>query len=53
MPAFRLVLDILNTHLLASLHETCPAQEERRIAKRLEFHYRPKDESWLNVKEIV
>ena len=38
----RVVLDNLNTHRLASLYETFPAPEARRIAKRLEFHYTPK-----------
>ena len=32
----------LNTHRAASLYETFPAAEARRIAKRLEFHYTPK-----------
>ena len=52
----RLVLDnpvsstgqALNTHRVASLYETFPAAEARRIAKRLEFHYTPKHGSWLN-----
>ena len=48
----RLVLDNLNTHRLASLYETFPAQEARRIANRLEFHYTPKHGSWLNMAEI-
>ena len=38
----------LNTHRPASLYETFPAAEARRIAKRLEFHYTPKHGSWLN-----
>ena len=48
----RLVLDNLNTHRVASLYETFPAAEARRIAKRLEFHYTPKHGSWLNLAEI-
>ena len=48
----RLVLDNLNTHRTASLYETFPAEEARRIAKRLEFHYTPKHGSWLNMAEI-
>ena len=48
----RLVLDNLNTHHAASLYETFPAAEARRIAKRLEFHYTPKHGSWLNMAEI-
>ena len=38
----------LNTHRPASLYETFPAAEARRIAKRLEFHYTPKHGSWLH-----
>ena len=49
-PIVRVVLDnpvsstgqALNTHRTASLYETFPAVEARRIAKRLEFHYTPK-----------
>ena len=42
VPVIRLVLDNLNTHRMASLYETFPAAEARRIAKRLEFHHTPK-----------
>ena len=52
VPVIRLVLDNLNTHRVASLYETFPAAEARRIAKRLEFHYTPKHGSWLNMAEI-
>lgn len=48
----RLVLDNLNTHSVASLYETFPAPEARRLAERIEFHYTPKHGSWLNVAEI-
>ena len=56
VPVVRVVLDnpvsstgqALNTHRVASLYETFPAVEARRIAKRLEFHYTPKHGSWLN-----
>ena len=48
----RVVLDNLNTHRRASLYETFPAAEARRIAKRLEFHHTPKHASWLNMAEI-
>ena len=44
----RVVLDNLNTHRRASLYETFPAEEARRITRRLEFHYTPKHGSWLN-----
>ena len=46
------VLDNLNTHRMASLYETFPAPEARRIAQRLEFHYTPKHGNWLNMAEI-
>ena len=42
------VLDNLNTHRMASLYETFPAAEARRIVRRLEFHHTPKHASWLN-----
>ena len=52
VPVVRVVLDNLNTHRMASLYETFPASEARRIARRLEFHYTPKHGSWLNIAEI-
>ena len=52
VPVIRLVLDNLNLHRMASLYETFPAPEARRIASRLEFHYTPKHGSWLNMAEI-
>ena len=52
VPVIRLVLDNLNTHRVASLYETYPPAEARRIAKRLEFHHMPKHGSWLNMTEI-
>jgi len=48
----RVVLDNLNTHRMASLYETFPAAEARRIVKRLKFHHTPKHASWLNMAEI-
>jgi hypothetical protein len=44
--------DNLNTHTLASLYETFPAEEAFRIAQKLEIHYTPKHGSWLNIAEI-
>ena len=41
VPVIRLVLDNLNTHRMASLYETFPAPEARRIARRPEFHHTP------------
>ena len=52
VPVVRVVLDNLNTHRMASLYETFPPAEARRIAKRLEFHYTPKHGSWLNMAEM-
>ena len=52
VPVIRLVLDNLNTHRKASLYQTFPAAEARRIAKRLEFHDTPKHGRWLNMAEI-
>ncbi len=37
VPVIRMVLDNLNTHRMASLHETFPPAEARRIAQRLNF----------------
>ncbi len=51
-PVVRVVLDNLNIHRMASLYETSPAAEARRIVKRLEFHHTPKHASWLNMAEI-
>lgn len=48
----RVVLDNLSTHKPASLYEAYPAEEARRLLRRLEFHYTPKHASWLNMAEI-
>ena len=47
-----LVMDNLNTHKPASLYKRYPAEEARRIIKRLEIHYTPKHGSWLDMAEI-
>ena len=47
-----LVMDNLNTHHPASLHQALEPAEARRIAERLEIHYTPKHGSWLNMAEI-
>ena len=52
VPVVRLALDNLNTHRRASLYQTFPAAEARRIVQRLEFHYTPKHGSWLNMAGI-
>jgi transposase len=48
----RLVLDNLNTHTVAALYDTFPAEEARSLARRLEFHFTPKHGSWLNAVEL-
>ncbi|MEW6718760.1 MAG: IS630 family transposase, partial [Chloroflexota bacterium] len=48
----RVVMDNLNAHKPASLYQTFPPDEARRILKRLKFHYTPKHGSWLNMAEI-
>lgn len=45
------VMDNLNTHKIASLYETFPAEHARTLAARLEIHYTPKHGSWLNIAE--
>ena len=47
-----LIMDNLNTHAIASLYKAFPAQEARRIARKLEIHYTPKHGSWLDMAEI-
>src|SRR5919201_1690146 len=48
----RVVLDNLSTHHAKNVYEAFPADEARRILRRLEFHYTPKHASWLNMVEI-
>lgn len=48
----RVVLDNLSTHHAKNLYEAFPADEARRLLRRLEFHYTPKHASWLNMVEI-
>lgn len=48
----RVVLDNLSTHNAKNLYEAFPADEARRILRRLEFHFTPKHASWLNMVEI-
>lgn len=48
----KLVCDNLNTHTFASLYAAFPAEEARRLARRLEIHHTPRNGSWLNIAEI-
>ena len=47
-----LVMDNLNTHKPSSLYKKYPAEEARRIIKKLEIHYTPRHGSWLDIAEI-
>jgi hypothetical protein len=46
-----LVMDNLNTHSVASLYETFPTEEAKRLRDKLEIHYTPKHGNWLNMAE--
>jgi len=46
------VMDNRNTHTPASLYETFPPADAKRLADRLAIHYTPKHGSWLNMAEI-
>jgi hypothetical protein len=48
----RLVLDNLSTHTKAAFYETFPAEQARRLARRVEFVYTPVHGSWLNMVEV-
>jgi hypothetical protein len=47
-----LVMDNLNTHVTSSFYEAFPPKEALRLSKRLECHYTPKHDSWLDIAEI-
>lgn len=47
-----LVMDNTNTHLLSDLYKSFLPEEARRIIKRLDVHYTPKNASWLNIAAI-
>jgi hypothetical protein len=48
----RLVVDNLNTHSPAAFYELFPAEQARRLSKKIEFVYTPRHGSWLNMVEI-
>ena len=48
----RVVLDNLSTHRPGALYQAFPAEEARRILRRIEFHHTPKHASWLDMAEI-
>jgi DDE superfamily endonuclease len=47
-----LVQDNLNTHNASSFSEHLPPAEAFALAQRFEFHYTPKQGSWLNIAEL-
>jgi hypothetical protein len=50
--SIRLVLDNLSTRTAAALYGSFPAEQARRLARRVEFVYTPVHGSWLNMAEI-
>ena len=48
----RLVVDNLNTHSPGAFYELFPAEQARRLSKKIEFVYTPRHGSWLNMVEI-
>lgn len=48
----KLLCDNLNTHHIASLYEAYQAADARRLARRLELYFTPRNGSWLNITEI-
>jgi DDE superfamily endonuclease len=46
------VLDNLNTHVLAAFYLAFEPSEARRLIERFELHYTPKHGCWLNMAEI-
>lgn len=47
-----LVCDNLNTHTLGALYATYPAEQARRLARKIEIVHTPKHGSWLNIAEL-
>lgn len=46
-----IICDNLTAHKPSALYEILPAEQARRILRRIEFVYTPKHGSWLNVAE--
>lgn len=47
-----LVCDNLNTHTVGALYATFPADEARRLARKIDIRHTPKHGSWLNIAEL-
>ena len=45
------VCDNLNTHTMGAFYEAFPAAQARELVRRVDFRYRPKHGSWLNIAE--
>lgn len=50
--AIRGVMDNLNAHQPGALYDAFPPEKAHAILNKLEFHYTPKQGSWLNMAEI-
>jgi len=48
----RVVMENLNTHKPGALYDAFPPEKAHAILNKLEFHYTPKQGSWLNMVEI-
>jgi len=48
----QLVQDNLNTHTKGSFYENFPPEKAKHLAESFEFHFTPKQGSWLNMAEI-
>jgi hypothetical protein len=47
----RLIVNNLNIHTPAAFYEAFSPAESRRLVQRIEFHYTPKHDTWLNMVE--
>ena len=47
-----MLLDNLSTHSAGVFYQAFPAEQARRLLRRIELHYVPKHASWLNMVEI-
>jgi hypothetical protein len=51
-PQIKLGMDNLNTHTIGSLYQAFTPEKSLALKNRLEVHYTPKHDSWLNMAEI-
>jgi hypothetical protein len=45
-------MDNLNTPVISALYKNFESAKVRSLAQRLEIHYMPKHDSWLDIDEI-